>query len=931
MKRTASIGLSLALAVVGTMALPLPGAAVCGGGGVSALPVPVAVPLHQYHAGLQAPTRLAVDAAGNVYITDPEKAQVLVRAPSGRILSRGESLGNPVSIAVTAGGQLLVGDGVTGSVTAYSAAWQLQFVLGQGAGEFLFPSDIAIDAASGNVYVTDAAAHLVKIYDSSGAPVSSFGGLGSGDGQLNYPTGIFVDSAAGEVYVGDQRNYRVQIFDLTGTPLFCFGQQGRAAGQFNMIQGLWKDAGGRIYVADSFEGRVQILDRNGDFISFLSDFGPGRGKLRVPMDLVIDPSNRLFVTAANNARVEIFGVDAYSDPETFAPATARTNPRTLDRNDPQPVVTVDVEILGYNPNLIVTSSIRVNGVAPNPTPITIGDHDGDGEADLRVEVDWAAFLATVPDGAAPVLVTGTVAGLDFEAADTVTVETSLCGPAAPPCSLGGADPQCNEMRCVEGVGCTVTVLGDGTACETGDACTVDACAAGACVVVRPRNCDDGNLCTDDTCDSASGCVYANNTLPCSDADACTTNDTCTAGACLGGPPPNCDDGNVCTNEDGCDVITGCLHSFNTGPCDDADVCTVGDTCNAGLCAAGSPLACDDLVGCTDDHCDSVLGCLYTPNAAHCGDGNVCTDDVCDAAAGCVYPGNTLACDDANPGTILDACDGAGVCAGQPAPVPYALLRWPDTPADPVRATLRRRVAVNGPVCADALVLRSDAAVIGDLVAAEPIRRAMTFSTGSAVDGNLITGGGWIAGLSNVALTGGVDTSGSAPQLGACAAAAYRVNADRTNLDALPTTPGLALGTIHVGNGTTRTIPDAGTLGAGRIVIDADQLILDSAAQLTLVGDPSTVDVVVRVRGPLAKLRLGSTARIDLVGLTPEQVIFLVDGRASLRGDAVLAGTVFATDGVRLHRASRIDGAVLSGVKISLSADAQVNARPFAGW
>ena len=56
----------------------------------------------------------------------------------------------------------------------------------------------------------------------------------------------------------------------------------------------------------------------------------------------------------------------------------------------------------------------------------------------------------------------------------------------------------------------------------------------------PNGCDDGNPCTDDLCDPTLGCVYFNNNAPCTDGNACTANDVCSAGACVGGnTAPSC--------------------------------------------------------------------------------------------------------------------------------------------------------------------------------------------------------------------------------------------------------------------------------------------------------------------------------------------------------------------------------------------------------
>jgi hypothetical protein len=65
-----------------------------------------------------------------------------------------------------------------------------------------------------------------------------------------------------------------------------------------------------------------------------------------------------------------------------------------------------------------------------------------------------------------------------------------------------------------------------------------------------------------TCDPASG-ACSNPTAPngtaCNDSNACTTNDVCTSGACVGGPALSCDDNNSCTT-DTCDPASGCVHT-----------------------------------------------------------------------------------------------------------------------------------------------------------------------------------------------------------------------------------------------------------------------------------------------------------------------------------------------------------------------------------
>ncbi len=143
-------------------------------------------------------------------------------------------------------------------------------------------------------------------------------------------------------------------------------------------------------------------------------------------------------------------------------------------------------------------------------------------------------------------------GLWCNGAETCNLSTSLC--------QGGAPPSCD----------------DGVACTT-DSCneTTDACAH----VANDAACSDGNACTDDTCNPSLGCQHANNTASCSDGNACTTGDACSNGTCVGGAPPNCDDGVACTM-DSCNASTGCLHVSS---------CPTGSTCNlvSGLCETSS--------------------------------------------------------------------------------------------------------------------------------------------------------------------------------------------------------------------------------------------------------------------------------------------------------------------------------------------------------
>jgi len=379
-------------------------AQICVSGGTSDLPAPDARSLRGYRASFSSPTRLAVDELGQVYVADPARGTVVVRAADGGIVSVVEGLGSPASIAVEAdGNRIYVGDGVDGRVSAYSAQWVHLFDLGKGSRELAFPGDIALDPDNGNVWVTDSPANLVRVYDASGHPLFDFGGRGSGAGQFQFPTGIFVDAAADEVLVADQLNGRIQIFDRLGSFESCIGAKGSGSGRLNMPQGVWVDGIGRIYVSDAFEGWVHVVDHQGATVAFIGDVGEGAGQLSTPSDVVVDPSGRLFVSSTTTARLELFGIDGYSDPERFAPAEIELSP---DPFSPASSVSVAIEIPGYRLELVPPETITANGVPSVPGLASVGDVDGDYVPDLTVVFEGAALAATLSPEGGTVRVTG---------------------------------------------------------------------------------------------------------------------------------------------------------------------------------------------------------------------------------------------------------------------------------------------------------------------------------------------------------------------------------------------------------------------------------------------------------------------------------------------------------------------------------------------
>lgn len=254
----------------------------------------------------------------------------------------------------------------------------------------------------------------------------------------------------------------------------------------------------------------------------------------------------------------------------------------------------------------------------------------------------------------------------------------------------GPDAACLEAACNPLTGeCSLVSAHEGGACDDDNACTIwDQCLDGQCLSDDELNCNDGNPCTDDSCLPEQGCLNEDNASLCDDGDVCTTSDVCLEGSCVGGPALECNDENPCTS-DSCHSDTGCLHTSIDGPCDDDNKCTTGDQCLNGQCVTTGILDCNDNNLCTDDSCNSEMGCQYAFNLnvcddgdactlgdqcadggcqagapANCDDNNLCTEDSCSNETGCINLPTADPCDDGNACTSNDVCD-QGVCTSGP--------------------------------------------------------------------------------------------------------------------------------------------------------------------------------------------------------------------------------------------------------------------------
>ena len=296
---------------------------------------------------VNAPTAVALDENGNIYVAESTNKHVSIYGISGDLRGILSGFKSPISVAVDGSGRIYVGDKTDGCVAVYDSNLNLLFKLGIGDGEFIHPNDIAVDS-SGKIYVADVGMALIKRYNPDGSYNGSLGGPGSGtvptpDGKFNKPKSIEI-TAAGEIIVLDLAltydsygtlisGARIQQLNLDGSFKSSLTKYGMnmVSGEMFVPQHLAVDGEGRIYVTDSFHNVVLVYGDDGDDTNGSNDVYLGAvfdldEPQRTPLGITIGKNSKLYIASLRADRVDVFGIESYTN--------MAVTPQSLDYSHP---------------------------------------------------------------------------------------------------------------------------------------------------------------------------------------------------------------------------------------------------------------------------------------------------------------------------------------------------------------------------------------------------------------------------------------------------------------------------------------------------------------------------------------------------------------------------------------------------------------------
>jgi DNA-binding beta-propeller fold protein YncE len=161
---------------------------------------------------------------------------------------------------------------------------------------------IAVNKDKSRIAVADCSSHCVRVFNTDGDLLLTYGSKGSGQGQLSSPHGLaFLNEI--DLVIADHGNDRICIVNTTkGTLTKTFGKRDIGHGEFKYPRGVHVDDDCNIIVSDYHNHRVQVFTKDGDY---QYQFGLTKQKNFDPISTVTH-RGLFYVSDDNNDVIHVF-------------------------------------------------------------------------------------------------------------------------------------------------------------------------------------------------------------------------------------------------------------------------------------------------------------------------------------------------------------------------------------------------------------------------------------------------------------------------------------------------------------------------------------------------------------------------------------------------------------------------------------------------
>jgi sugar lactone lactonase YvrE len=258
---------------------------------------------------LWSPGRLAVGAKGTLYVADGYRNHILRFDAHGNY--QGDIRFPKVSaIAVASDGTLYVGSHQDYTVAVVKNGERIGH-LGKGMNEFRSIRDIAIDEATGSIYVADQAGNAIKIFTSSGEEIGAIGGVHLPSSIAITEDSIYViDAPVVETGTESTTASRISIFDKAYNLVATIEDYEKYT-MFNPTDLAVAD--GILYVTDAALRSVLLFDTAGTFRGEIQSID---GDISTAVGLAISPDGIIYVSSSRTHSIKIFTITAMKDVRT---------------------------------------------------------------------------------------------------------------------------------------------------------------------------------------------------------------------------------------------------------------------------------------------------------------------------------------------------------------------------------------------------------------------------------------------------------------------------------------------------------------------------------------------------------------------------------------------------------------------------------------